>query len=122
MFGNSLRIRYIQNQVSNGIDLQTTEGDVAILTLSIVKRLRQCLVPYRYDYGVALFGIGLVATFVGQTGAHALMRHMQRRSVIIGAMASLMLLSTVVMYGEAAARIHAALHEQALWKFGDICT
>jgi len=80
------------------------------------------LTPCRYDYGIALFVIGLVATFVGQTGAHALMKRMQRRSVIVYCMASLMLLSTVVMYGEAAARIHAALHEESLWQFGDICS
>jgi len=49
------------------------------------------------DYGVAVFAVGLVATFAGQTGATALMRRLQRRSVVIGCMASLMILSTVVM-------------------------
>lgn len=76
----------------------------------------------RYDYGVALFVIGLVATFIGQTGATHLMRRLERRSVIIGCMASLMLLSTVVMYGEAAVRIRAAVHDQSLWLLGDICS
>lgn len=50
------------------------------------------------------------------------MRHLQRRSVIIGCMASFMLLSTVVMYGEAVARIFAAIEDNSMWEFGSICS
>lgn len=76
----------------------------------------------RYDYGVVLFAIGLVATFIGQSGASELMRRFERRSIIIGCMAAFMLLSTVVMYGEAAARTYAAFEDNTLWELGSICS
>ena len=74
------------------------------------------------DYGVAVFTVGLVATFVGQTGATALMRRLQRRSVVIGCMASLMILSTVVMYAEAFVKTRSAIQRHELWDVGTICS
>ena len=50
-----------------------------------------------------------------------LMRALGRRSVIIFAMAALMVLSMVVTYYEAIAGIIAAVHTHRLWAFGRIC-
>ena len=50
-----------------------------------------------------------------------LMRALGRRSVIIFAMAALMVLSMVVTYYEAIAGIIAAVHGHRLWRFGRIC-
>ena len=74
------------------------------------------------DYGVAVFTVGLVATFAGQTGATALMRRLQRRSVVIGCMAALMILSTVVMYAEAVVKTLEAFRRHELWVTGHICS
>ncbi len=74
------------------------------------------------DYGVAVFTVGLVATFVGQTGATALMQRLQRRSVVIGCMAALMVLSTVVMYAEAFVKTRSAILRHELWNGGSICS
>ena len=74
------------------------------------------------DYGVAVFTVGLVATFIGQTGATALMQRLQRRSVVIGCMASLMILSTVVMYAEAFVKTRSAIRQHGLWDVGSICS
>ena len=81
-----------------------------------------CLLQVKPDYGIAVFTVGLVATFVGQTGATALMRRLQRRSVVIGCMASLMILSTVVMYAEAVVKTREATRQHELWNIGHICS
>ena len=74
------------------------------------------------DYGIAVFTVGLVSTFVGQTGATALMQRLQRRSVVIGCMAALMILSTVVMYAEAVVKTREAVQRHELWQHGTICS
>ena len=61
-------------------------------------------------------------TFLGQIGTAKLMQHLERRSVIIGCMASFMLLSTGVMMGEAVVRILAAIKDESLWELGSICS
>lgn len=80
------------------------------------------LLQVKPDYGVAVFAVGLVATFAGQTGATALMRRLQRRSVVIGCMASLMMLSTVVMCAEAVVKTREAFQRHELWDTGHICS
>ena len=74
------------------------------------------------DYGIVVFTVGLVATFAGQTGATVLMQRLQRRSVVIGCMAALMILSTFVMYAEAIVKTREAFQRHGLWEHGNICS
>lgn len=74
------------------------------------------------DYAVALLLLGFVVTLAGQGSTYWLMSRLQRRSIVIIAMASLMLLATAVMYYESIITFLYALHHQTLTERGHICT
>ncbi len=76
----------------------------------------------RADYAVALLLLGFVVTLAGQGSMYWLMSRLQRRSIVIIAMASLMLLATAVMYYESIITFLYALHHHTLTKRGHICT
>lgn len=86
--------------------------------MSLTPRPVQC----RVDYSLALLALGFVVTLVGQGSTYWLMGKLQRRSVVIIAMASLMLLATVTMYYESTVTFLDALHEHTLSERGHICT
>ena len=56
-----------------------------------------------------------------QVACFWLMRHLNRRSVVIIAMALLMLISMVVIYYEAAESTIGSIQDHKLFDFGDIC-
>lgn len=62
-----------------------------------------------------------VVTFL-QVACYMLIRALGRRSIIVFAMAALLILSMVVTYYEAIASIIAAAKGHALLRFGRICT
>ncbi|KAL0027362.1 hypothetical protein WJX79_004711 [Trebouxia sp. C0005] len=74
------------------------------------------------DYAVALLLLGFVVTLAGQGSTYWLMSRLQRRSVVIIAMASLMLLATAVMYYESIITFLNALHHHTLTERGHVCT
>lgn len=74
------------------------------------------------DYAVALLLLGFVVTLAGQGSTYWLMSRLQRRSIVIIAMASLMLLATAVMYYESIITFLYALHHHTLTERGHICT
>ena len=57
-----------------------------------------------------------------QIACYALMRVLDRRSVIVFAMAALMLLSMIIIDYEAVLGTIAAVHEHRLWNWGSICS
>eukprot|EP00884_Botryococcus_braunii_P020092 jgi/Botrbrau1/6767/Bobra.0057s0003.1 len=74
-----------------------------------------------YDYAGAVFAIGVLATLAGQVSTHWLVSHLNRRSIIIIAMAVLMALSMVMSYYEAGVLWLAAIRDHALDQFHSIC-
>ena len=80
------------------------------------------LVHCRVDYSLALLILGFVVTLIGQGSTYWLMARVQRRSIVIIAMASLMLLATVTMYYESVVTFLDALHQHRLSERGHICT
>ncbi|KAL0052077.1 hypothetical protein WJX82_007509 [Trebouxia sp. C0006] len=74
------------------------------------------------DYAVALLLLGFVVSLAGQGSTYWLMSRLQRRSIVIIAMASLMLLATAVMYYESIVTFLYALHHHTLTERGHICT
>ena len=86
-------------------------------------KIRMCYVALcRADYAVALLLLGFVVTLAGQGSTYWLMSRLQRRSVVIIAMASLMLLATAVMYYESIITFLNALHHHTLTERGHVCT
>ena len=81
----------------------------------------QCC-DFRIDYSLAVLILGFVVTLVGQGSTYWLMSKLHRRSVVIIAMAALMLLATVTMYYEGTVTFLSALHEHRLSERGHICT
>ena len=81
-----------------------------------------CIALCRADYAVALLLLGFVVTLAGQGSTYWLMSRLQRRSIVIIAMASLMLLATAVMYYESIITFLYALHHHTLTERGHICT
>ena len=63
-----------------------------------------------------------MVTLAGQGSTYWLMSKLQRRSIVIIAMASLMVLATTVMYYESIATFLDALHHHTLTQRGYICT
>lgn len=74
------------------------------------------------DYAVALLLLGFVVTLAGQGSTYWLMSRLQRRSIVIIAMASLMLVASMVMYYESVVTFLDALHHHTLSQRGHICT
>ena len=56
-----------------------------------------------------------------QVACFWLMKHLNRRSVIVIAMALLMLISMVIIYYEAVASTLDSIRDRRLFDFGDIC-
>jgi len=81
-----------------------------------------CIAWCRADYAVALLLLGFVVTLAGQGSTYWLMSRLQRRSIVIIAMASLMLLATAVMYYESVITFLDALHHHTLTERGHVCT
>ena len=81
-----------------------------------------CITWCRADYAVALLLLGFVVSLAGQGSTYWLMSRLQRRSIVIIAMASLMLLATAVMYYESIVTFLYALHHHTLTERGHICT
>ena len=77
--------------------------------------------PSRWDYGSALFLVGLLATLAGQLMTHWLMRALRRQSVIIFAMACLMVIACVTMYYESFILLRHAMQEKSFLEHGRIC-
>ena len=69
-----------------------------------------------------MFVLGFLVTLAGQGSTYWLMSRLQRRSIVIIAMAGLMLLATVVMYYESIVSFLEALHHHTLTQRGYICT
>lgn len=94
--------------------------------LATMHRSRTCiqlvLTPCRADYAISVFVLGFLVTLAGQGSTYWLMSRLQRRSIVIIAMAGLMLLATVVMYYETVVSFLGALHHHALTERGHICT
>ena len=63
----------------------------------------------------------LIPVCAVKVACYALMRALGRRSIIVFAMAALMLLSMFITYYEAIISIIAAVHAHAIWRFGKIC-
>ena len=57
-----------------------------------------------------------------QIACYALMRLLRRRSVIVFAMAALMLISMVIVHYEAVIGVIAAAKQHRLWKFSTFCS
>ena len=57
-----------------------------------------------------------------QVACYMLMRALGRRSVIVFAMAALMVLSLAVTIYESVVGIEMAIHNHRLWRFGHICS
>ena len=74
------------------------------------------------DYSLALLILGFVVTLAGQSSTYWLMGRLQRRSIVIIAMALLMLLAALTMYYESIVVFLDALHEHRLSERGQICT
>ena len=66
--------------------------------------------------------MGFVVTLAGQGSTYWLMSKLQRRSIVIIAMAGLMLLATAIMYYESLTVFLHALHTHTLSERGYICT
>ncbi len=81
-----------------------------------------CIAWCRADYAIALLLLGFAVTLAGQGSTYWLMSRLQRRSIVIIAMASLMLLATAVMYYESIITFLYALHHHTLTERGHICT
>lgn len=92
------------------------------LPLCFMKNGMCCMAWCRADYAVALLLLGFVVTLAGQGSTYWLMSRLQRRSIVIIAMASLMLLATAVMYYESVVTFLYALHHHTLTERGHICT
>lgn len=75
----------------------------------------------RHDYAVACFLMGLVVTLLGQTACWWLVRRLHRRSIIVFAMAGLMLLALAVVCYAAVLSTLSAAHEHRLADWGNIC-
>ncbi|CAK0781249.1 hypothetical protein CVIRNUC_005324 [Coccomyxa viridis] len=73
------------------------------------------------DYAVLTFLVGLTFTIIGQAACYWLMRALQRRSVVIFAMALLMVISMVIIYYEAVLSVISSAKEHRLAHFGGIC-
>ncbi|EIE22493.1 hypothetical protein COCSUDRAFT_47913 [Coccomyxa subellipsoidea C-169] len=74
-----------------------------------------------FDYGLATFLVGLIFTMVGQVTCYWLMKALDRRSVVVIAMALLMVISMVIIYYEAVVSTIAAVQDHRLLDFGTIC-
>ena len=75
----------------------------------------------RVDYSLALLSLGFVVTLAGQGSTYWLMSKLQRRSIVIIAMALLMLLAALTMYYESIVVFLDALHEHRLSERGHVC-
>ena len=75
----------------------------------------------RVDYSLALLALGFLVTLAGQGSTYWLMARLQRRSIVIIAMALLMLLAALTMYYESIVVFLVALHEHKLSERGHIC-
>ncbi|KAK9809348.1 hypothetical protein WJX73_008057 [Symbiochloris irregularis] len=73
------------------------------------------------DYAVAVFVLGLVVTLAGQTACWWLVQRLGRRSIIIFAMAGLMLMSFGFICYTGTLSTLKAVHEDTLWHFSNIC-
>lgn len=76
----------------------------------------------RVDYSLCLLILGFVVTLAGQGSTYCLMGRLQRRSIVIIAMALLMLLAALTMYYESIVVFLDALHQHRLLERGHICT
>ncbi|BDA43515.1 probable sulfite exporter TauE/SafE family protein 3 [Coccomyxa sp. Obi] len=74
-----------------------------------------------FDYGLATFLVGLIFTLIGQVACYWLMKALNRRSIIVIAMALLMLISMGIIYYEAVISTISAVQDHRLWDFGTIC-
>lgn len=76
----------------------------------------------RAEYAISVFVLGFLVTLAGQGSIYWLMSRLQRRSIVIIAMAGLMLLATVMMYYKSIVSFLWALHHHTLTKRGYICS
>jgi uncharacterized membrane protein YfcA len=91
-----------------------TAGSAAVVHLNFGG-----LVP---DYAAALLALGFVATLAGQAASARLVAALQRRSVIIFAMALLMSLASAAGVVQMGAAVSAAARgPPPLWHWGSIC-
>jgi len=74
------------------------------------------------NYAAAVFIVGIVFTMLGQVACYMLMRALGRRSVIVFAMAALMVLSVAVTIYESVIGIISATQHHHLWRFGHLCS
>lgn len=73
------------------------------------------------DYGAALLALGFTVTLAGQASSLALVRALRRRSVIVFAMAALMVLATCAGMVSAAAALSAVRGGGGWWGWGALC-
>lgn len=90
-----------------------TAGSAAIVYLNFGGVVR--------DYAQALLLLGFFVTLVGQLFATHLVKVLKRRSIIIFAMGSLMLLASVAAVLQMGRSTVVAYQHPPMWKWGTIC-
>jgi uncharacterized membrane protein YfcA len=75
----------------------------------------------RPDYALALFGTAFVCTAAGQVCSQKLVKALGRRSVIVFAMAAMMVAAALVAVVQSAFATRAAVAQHRLWDWGSIC-
>ena len=75
----------------------------------------------RQDYATAAFLLGLVVTLVGQTVCWWLVQRLGRRSIIVFAMAGLLLMALTIITYSAGLSTLRAVRAHTLLQFSSIC-
>lgn len=73
------------------------------------------------DYAAALLCLGFCCGISGQLACNRLVRMLQRRSVIVFAMAALMVLATAAGSWQAATAVRGAAADGSMWHWGSVC-
>lgn len=74
-----------------------------------------------WDYGLALACVGFGVTLAGQLAMHRLMKTLKRRSVIVFAMAAMLVLSAAAVGAQAFYAVFEAARGHTLGLWGHIC-